>query len=388
MIAGMGRSRVLIAVAVVMVVTAGSLLVWRGLGGGPTGSSTSAGTPGGTTPAGGGTGSAQATQPATGPALKPLMLGLIDRQGLPSREYLSSVDGLVVNVNWSDLQPSAAGPIADGTVVDATLAQVRALNRERTGQPLGIKLRVYAGIHAPDWAKQLGGAPITVTDPTDGVTGMVGRFWSAEFGSAYADFETRLAARYDGVPELREVTISRCTTVYAEPFIRDRNDTTTVAALRAAGYTEDADLRCLREQIDAHQVWRTTRSGLAVNPYQRIDTSARGTAGDTVTEAMMVYCRKQLGGRCVLENNSLRYPPLGGAYSTMYTEIARLGPPITFQTATSARVGDLAATVDLAARLGGDAVELPAGYAGLTPGALQPLRARLLASSAAVAGAG
>jgi hypothetical protein len=188
-----------------------------------------------------------------------------------------------------------------------------------------------------------------------------------------------LAARYDSVPEIREVTMSRCTTVYDEPFIRDRNSPATVAALRAAGYTQAADVRCLNDQIDAHAVWRSTRSGLALSPYQRIDPAAGGD-GVAITVPLMTLCRTRLGARCVLENNSLRTPLQGGDYTPMYARIQQLGPPISFQTATAAKLGGLETVIGIAVGMGASAVELPRGYGGLAPGALAQLGTQLPAA--------
>jgi hypothetical protein len=333
------------------------------------------------TPSGGATpGSTPDTPPVTpGAALKPAMQGLLDRHGIPPSDYLNAISGVVVEVAWSDLQPSPEGAIVTGNAIDQMLATVRALNAGRATHPLAIKLRVDGGIHAPSWAKSLGGAPITVTDPTDQVTGTVGRFWSEEYGRAYASFESLLAARYDSVPEIHEVTMSRCTTVYDEPFIRDRNDPATVAALLGAGFTQAADVRCLNDQIDAHAVWRSTRSGLALSPYQRIDSAGSGD-GVAVTVPVMTLCRTRLGARCVLENNSLRNPTQGGDYTTMYSWIQRMGPPISFQTAATAKLGGLQAVIGIAAGMGASAVELPRGYDGLTPAALAPLGPRLPAA--------
>ncbi|TMD92048.1 MAG: hypothetical protein E6I76_18040 [Chloroflexi bacterium] len=309
------------------------------------------------------------------------MQGLLDRHGIPPADDLPAISGVVVEVAWSDLQPSPEGAIVSGNAIDRTLATVRALNADRPAHPLAIKLRIDGGIHAPAWAKSLGGAPITVTDPTDGVTGTVGRFWSEGYGRAYANLESLLAARYDSVPEIREVTMSRCTTVYDEPFIRDRNDRTTVAALLAAGFTQAADVQCLSEQIDAHAVWRSTRSGLALSPYQRLDPAGSGD-GVQVTAPLMDLCRSRLGARCVLENNSLRNPPQGGDYTPMYALIQRLGAPISFQTAAPAKLGGLETVIGIAAGMGASAVELPQGYGGLTPGRLAALGTQLVAPAA------
>jgi hypothetical protein len=82
----------------------------------------------------------------------------------------------------------------------------------------------------------------------------------------------------------------------------------------------------------------------------------------------------------VLENNSLRNPQQGGDYTTMYSWIQRMGPPISFQTAAAAKLGGLHAVIGIAAGMGASAVELPSGYGGLTPGALAPLGPQLPAA--------
>ena len=157
---------------------------------------------------------------------------------------------------------------------------------------------------------------------------------------AYADLQTKLAVLYDAVPEIREVTINGCTTIYEEPFIRDIGDPTTVANLRAAGYTLAADKACHRAQIAAHAIWKFTYSELSLNPYQVIFPTST-TSAETFTAAMMSYCRTILGRRCILQNNSLRVVSQGTNYDAMYASITALGSPIAFQTATMAKVGSL-----------------------------------------------
>ena len=68
--------------------------------------------------------------------------------------------GLVVIASWKQLQPTPGSQIDDGNVIDQALAQVRAYNERNPQKPLAVKLRVWGGFEAPDWAKQLGGAPI------------------------------------------------------------------------------------------------------------------------------------------------------------------------------------------------------------------------------------
>jgi hypothetical protein len=288
------------------------------------------------------------------------VVGLVDRGGIPADP--TQVHAFVLHDTWADLQPRPGAALPANNKIDQTIAKVAAINQRVPSAHLVFKLRIDAGIHAPAWVKSLGGPPVTVRDPTDGVAGTIGRFWTPAYGQAYAALEQELAARYDSVPSLEEVTIDRCTTVYDEPFIRDIKDPSTVSALRAAGYSAARDAQCQRDEINAQLVWHHTRSGLALNPYDMIPAAGSPTVDVNFTVSIMDYCRRALGQGCVLENFSLRYPPLNGSYSTLYDQMHRLGGPIAFQTATPRKVGNLPATIQLAAQLGGVAVELPQGY--------------------------
>jgi hypothetical protein len=301
----------------------------------------------------------------TGPPLdlKPILHGLLDRNGEPPLAYIQSLAGFVVNVHWSDLQPEQGGPLAADNAIDQAITTVRSLNAT-DHLDLGLKLRVLAGVWAPNWAKDIGGPPIPLINPQNSAAGTIGRFWTAAFGQAYDQFESLLAAKYDNVPEVREVTITRCTTFYDEPFIRDSGYQPNDTALLAAGFTFAADETCQREEIDEAAVWQHTHSDLAFNPYEVVNAAGLVSTDEPFTASMMEYCRQVLGDACVLENNSLRNPPLQG-YLTMYASMQALGQPLAFQTATASRVGSLANTLDYALSLGADSVELPGGYESL-----------------------
>ena len=303
--------------------------------------------------------STSATEP---PVLKPPMAGLVDRHMLPDESLRQTVNGFVVLADWSELQAEPFGPIVEDNPLDVAIDEVRRIEAANPGTDLQIKLRILGGLGAPEELKALSGGAVEVANPRDGVSGTVGRFWTDDYAAAYADLHAKLAQRFDNVPELRVVTISQCMTVYAEPFIRDAGDEATVDNLLAADFDSDQDRACMRRQVDAHQVWRSTRSGLAFNPYQVINQD--GTVGVDLefTISMMDYCREVLGERCVLENNSIRWPPFEGRYERMYESMAALGAPISLQTAKPALVGDLAATVEWAVGQGAGAVELPHTY--------------------------
>ncbi len=286
-------------------------------------------------------------------SLKPVLGGLLDRQKAPPENFKGSVDGYVVDIGWADVQPVADGPLVTDTI-DEAIATAKA-------RGLKLKLRVTAGIDTPEWAKQFGGNPIRVQDDY-GNAGTIGRFWTDRFGRAYQLLQSKLAARYDTVPEIAQTQITRCTTFYAEPFLRQARNQDSVDNLLAAGYTAAADEKCHRVQVDDHKVWEHTRSGLSFNPFQRINPDGSVTNEVAFSQQMMSYCRQQLGARCVLENHSIRTLDQGPLYDDLYKAIRTLGGPIAFQTAAPDRIGDLNGTLKWAVQQGAAQVELPVSY--------------------------
>ncbi|MEJ3745118.1 hypothetical protein WEI85_17710 [Actinomycetes bacterium KLBMP 9797] len=302
------------------------------------------------------------------------MSGLLDRQRPATGQYAPVVNRFVVRVNWSALQPTReAGTNHGGDLV--TTAIDDALDAAAAAG-MAVRLRVNGGIHAPQWAKELGG---TTPLPwhADGVQiGTVGRFWTDEYGAAYQNLQDRLAELYDDHPQLLDVVIARCTTEFTEPYIRQTNHLLlNQPGLQAANYTGAADDECHRDEIDAHQVWQRTRSYLAFNPYQRIHEGTWTTSVDTAfTKQMIDYCRQSLGERCVLGNNSLD-PDRPATYYDMYAYIAAKGGPIGYQTATAEKVCAAQSpcpaatwnqTLDMALTYGAGFVELPAAATGYT----------------------
>jgi hypothetical protein len=273
--------------------------------------------------------------------------------------------------------------VAANNVIDQAIAEADRLNAATPGLNLHLKLRVFAGVAAPDWAKNLDGPPVTLHATQTAAVDTVPRFWTARFGAAYDNLMTQLAARYDKAPVLLDVAVSRCTTYYAEPLLRQAADASNRAAYIAAGYTVAQDQACQRAQIDTHaRVWARTRSSLAFNPYQSVDSADSWHTDEAFTEQMMDYCRTTLGRRCVLGNNSLSSPPDDGPYTPMYQKIAALGAPMYFQTATAARIGDWRATLDWAVAQGANMVELPSGYDGWPPAEIATRDTRLEANRA------
>ncbi len=299
-------------------------------------------------------------------ALKEPMRGLIDRQGPATAPYAEVVNAFVIKEDWEDLQPERDR--WDFSRINGGLEYAAA-------NGLSVRLRVYGGIHAPEWAKHLGENASPIPWNSDGVTvGTIGHFWDPAYGEAYRELQHELAERYDHNPRLLDVVVSRCTTEFAEPYIRQAGDIAANAdRLRHTTYSSQADEQCHRDEIEAHKEWTHTRAYLAFNPYQRIDhTTWTVSTRIGFTEQMIDHCRAQLGERCVLGNNSLD-PDRPALYQRMYAYIAAKGRPISFQTATAVKIcqdrdpcpPDLwNETLDLALAHNANAVELPAGRTG------------------------
>lgn len=309
--------------------------------------------------------------------LKTPIMGLIDKSGLPPASYRGSVDAAVLQVDWSALQPVHNGPITPDNAIDKAIAQVEQLDQSNPDLHVELKLRVLGGIYAPEWAKNLGGPPVTITNPKGGATGTIGRFWTAAYGEAYQTLQDELAAKYDNVSVLHETTVDRCTTFFDEPFIRDVGSQQSVKALLAAGFTTNQDQQCEEQQLMETEVWKHTLIDISFNPYQQINSNGSTTANEAFTEQMMMYCRHLLGKQCVLENNSIdNTRDSEPGYTQMYAQMKELGAPIAFQTATLKKISNYTQVLQFAREEGATSVELNYGYERIvSPPQLAPFSA-------------
>jgi hypothetical protein len=78
----------------------------------------------------------------------------------PLRAKPGIFGGLVVIASWAQLQPTPDAELQDGNAIDKAMADVRAYNAEHPDKPLAVRLRVWGGFMAPEWAMRLGGPPI------------------------------------------------------------------------------------------------------------------------------------------------------------------------------------------------------------------------------------
>jgi hypothetical protein len=284
---------------------------------------------------------------------KPLAAGLMTVGN--TGEWPNIIDVRDPAIAWRDLQPGpdrfSFKPIKDAIANAASSGDV-------------IRLRILAGRYAPRWVKRRFGT-VAMYDPVDDVTGRVPRWWVPGYMRAYKRFQAHLSARFDGDPTIRAVTVAGATTIYCEPFIRGVTSSFTRHHLIAAGYSPRKDRRAILASIAAQEPWKQTRQILAFNPWQftRLD----GTAGFSTrfTNHAMNRFRSIFGVRAILQNNSIRsswitrHMPAG--YGPMFRHMRALGPPISFQTARTARVGNLATVLRWCLKNGAHGVELHRG---------------------------
>jgi hypothetical protein len=265
--------------------------------------------------------------------------------------------GLVVIASWKQLQPTPNSQIEDGNVIDQALAEVRAYNERNPERPLGVKLRVWGGFEAPEWAKQLGGPPIDTVH--NGKVRTVGRFWGPLYRGAWAHLQQLLAERFDKRPLIKEVAVTACMSYTAEPFFVPTEDSV-MQHLRANGFTDAAYKKCLTDAVTDYAPWQESRLVLSVNPLRT--ALGQGMGDPAFTERLMRNCRETIGRRCVFDNHDLDTnlaKPLYRIYDTM----KQLGPEIEFQTGPKTPK-DFDGTIRMGVSYGASSIELYQDYGG------------------------
>ena len=264
--------------------------------------------------------------------------------------------GLVIIATWKQLQPTPTSEIGENNVIDQALADVEAYNARNPAKPLAVKLRVWGGFEAPDWAMQFGGAPIATEH--NGRQRVLGRFWSEAYRQAWSRFQVQLAAKYDARPLIREVSITSCMSFTAEPFFLP-NEPTVANPLRAAGYTDAAHRQCLEHAVADYAPWKASRLVLSLNPFYGL---SRRVGDVAFTEQVMRSCRQAVGRRCVFDNHDLDANP-PKSLLPIYAIMQRMGPEIEFQTLHETPE-DFEGTIKKGVSLGASSIELWQDYQG------------------------
>lgn len=301
------------------------------------------------------------------------------------------VKGFVLNVKWSELQPDFRGQDFQNHDIDNAIEVAVA-------QGLQMKVRVFHGGDAPQWAKDYGGGEMLLEVPNTipQQTFTCGEWWIEDYMGALDDFAAQAQERYNqftaasGGP-IVDWVISGSMTHFAEQDIRGTRSDLNRATYDARGYTLTKDLNSQYRSIDRHEGF-TCAASRACNPFQ-VGTTHQNLP--TLTINLMQYARDKLGLYAALGNNSDRtpWPTADGEptvnMQTIYGAITNFGPPSYIQTAATARVGNLYETCLKAVSYGCTMVELPAGYTadgptGMTPDQFDEINAALIANAATI----
>jgi hypothetical protein len=235
--------------------------------------------------------------------------------------YAGAFGGIVINEGWAQLEPSAGHERWQD--LDTSLSAVKAWNIAHPTAQVGVKFRIFGGNTAPDWAKSLGGSPITVV--TKGISHTYGRWWTNPYAKAWSSFQHALAARYDDNPLVRAVSVSSCATLTGEPFVMNMTRQA-IQVMQAAGWTPQAQQRCLNGALADYSGWVHTPVTFAFNPYRTV-TNGIATADPSLTIQIMRACaqsRTHDGPECVLGNNALSDTAVTGRSGAIYSEIDAL----------------------------------------------------------------
>jgi hypothetical protein len=272
--------------------------------------------------------------------------GLVDRKGFPPAGKAGVVRSFVVEAPWREVQPDNGDQLVTSRL-DAEISRAKA-------EGMHVKLRVTAGMNAPDWVRRAAGT-VTMTGADNVGAISATEWWKPTYIAAYDALQAKLADRYDADPTVLENYLCGPTVQYCEPYLRligagpgNR------AVLARAGRTDEADEEALRANIKAGRHWKRTPLTIAFNPM--------GPDGSVSTADMREF-RQTYGCRAVIANHSLSQTRAAAIYRDLYAEQKRLGPPLAYQTATGARIGDREQTLQFAIAQGASSVELPSGFA-------------------------
>ncbi len=309
-------------------------------------------------PALGGAGSVgigSALAPTGGPGGKTPLVGLIDmgpqaayRDSQPFPTTDTSVvapdagafTGIVVDETWAQLEPAAGRP--DWAPLDPSLAAVTAYNQAHPATPLGVKLRIFGGYTAADWAKTLDGPPITVTAAERNKNkpgGTLGQFWKPDYLRAWSDFQHALADRYDTDPLIRMTAVASCATETDEPFIMSLTPGL-VRAMTADGWTPAARRQCLTGAVGDYSGWRHTPVDYTINPFRSPDASGKISVDDAFSEQVLTGCvtSAQAGGpTCLAGNHGLQDSATSNAAAPIYATVNALAAAHPGQVSASSR---------------------------------------------------
>jgi hypothetical protein len=337
-------------------------------------------------------------QSSSQPQIKTQIVGLIDKgsegpyhQGVPFPTAdpdeiapdAPAFAGVVVNESWAQLEPArdhyTFGPLTK------SLDAVEAYNSAHPRDALRVKLRIWGGFSAPQWAKTMAGPAVIFDTPT--VHGQTtGEWWKQAYEVAWSGFQHALAAKYDPDPLIGSVAVTSCATLTAEPFTFSPSPAL-ASELLEDGWSSAAQEDCLNKAFSDYAGWQRTPIDYAVNAFSALAPGTHFYHPDPAFSDMILTRCASLRDRddrsCILSNHALTagsgnptsrqasiYETIETLYQREHGKIA-----VDFQTNSPDNFGGCQA-IDIAVAHHAESVELwPAspifkGFSAYTPSTL------------------
>ena len=305
-------------------------------------------------------------------------------------------------MDWSFIEPSQG--VYNWQVIDDAVNAV-------AGRGMHMRLKVQTGVYSPDWAKTVGGPAVPFDNANTYLTGdqTVPRYWTSGYKTAYNDFMTAMAARYDNNPTVAEVETCSAGLASCETFLIQGNNKTTDGITNAqhlydAGLNDSLHMQAIQDDLNfMATVWHKTRIQLTTQPFHLfggcptkcVDTGGvpqitydfidgdhiteTPNGGDVVVTGIMTLIPnqgelfhtglgpKEIGGTTAQPTGD---PTTIALYNYLFNKNgvhnrANQTYPVPLQTETYGRL-DIAwaDSLNYACNIGATAVELPHGYPG------------------------
>jgi hypothetical protein len=254
----------------------------------------------------------------------------------------SAISEMVLNVTWAQLEPTSGQ--FDFSAIDSAVSAVSAYNTSH-GTDLGIKLRVWGAVVAPDWVKNLDGPPIAVSgkatvDPTNYGSRTFAKVWTADYNDAWLDLQNHLAqyvssggsVTYDGNPIIRGISQTAGMTASDEPFVSlptsapissgATQGVDQFGALVNGGYSDYAEMLTLRAAIASYSSWATKPLDYTINPYHLYTSgSPYGSATNDQNFAIAVLQQTRNSTRLVQAGNHALDAPQHSQLPFLYAQL-------------------------------------------------------------------
>lgn len=192
------------------------------------------------------------------PTLKAGLRGLVCRD-LNALQNVPYAECATINTFWENVEPTQG---------NYNWAPIDNAMNGHPGKRWRIKM--FAGTDAPDYLMTNALWVEPDCQSAGCVPGWVPRWWTAPFRDAYHALHAALAARYDTDERVCDITFSRSTGLFAEPFILNTDEP---AGLYAAGLTRTTAEAAMDESLAyMMSVWRHTTVSVAGHfSWQYID---------------------------------------------------------------------------------------------------------------------